>query len=482
MEKVTDTNTWALSRFAKNFAESLLDAGVQSPWNGVTQLVEHVVHADILPELHLVEPSQQADIGTSDWFGQVLGGGVGMAASYFMVKKCAGRLMGGRAMAGAATREAMLISPGTLVAHEARAGALYSLVFTPVQAGEGNFNSARFRHAITGGLTFGTMAHTNVKLASSLALSERTLAKSIIGSTPVAGLISGVPAGIVNAESNSLLSGRGFASASEVGRAALEFSFVGGTLGLAHRAFDGRRVGDSGQVEGQLKILGKNVGVGKALIELESSNGRRAESTPTGRLRVLGKDIGLSQTIIDLTNELARARELAATDALTGVTNRGAGMEALSRQCSQAERHGKPLSVIFLDLDHFKQINDTRGHAAGDAVLQAASQIMRKQVRNSDIVFRAGGEEFCIVLPYTSLSRAAWLATRLRNALNTTIPFGESGIPITASLGVAELRALQTPDALMAAADSAMYQAKELGRNRVVVAGDLPKPVDAPKD
>jgi len=157
-------------------------------------------------------------------------------------------------------------------------------------------------------------------------------------------------------------------------------------------------------------------------------------------------------------------------DALTGLSNRRMTLEELQGRFGLSRRHERPLSVIMCDLDHFKQINDTLGHGAGDVVLKEFGERVLSNLRTSDLAGRIGGEEFLLVLPETDLEGAMLLADRLRVATGEILFELPSGpLKVTCSLGVAQ-RAKEDRDggALMARADGALYNAKRHGRNRVV--------------
>lgn len=164
---------------------------------------------------------------------------------------------------------------------------------------------------------------------------------------------------------------------------------------------------------------------------------------------------------------LTRFTEQSARDALTRVWNRRSGQELLSAQFASALRRQRPLSVLFLDLDQFKLINDRFGHPAGDAMLRQVARILRTSLRRQDIVIRWGGEEFLIVLPETDCAGAE---TVLRMLGQAGFGLRPDGAPQTASIGVAELRQDRSPDwlALVGLADTRMYEAKRAGRNRYV--------------
>ncbi len=156
-------------------------------------------------------------------------------------------------------------------------------------------------------------------------------------------------------------------------------------------------------------------------------------------------------------------RDLAMTDALTGLHNRRWMQEQLTTLASRYRRHGNPLSAVLIDVDHFKQINDVKGHEAGDAMLRTIAQRITARLRMEDLVARWGGEEFLVLTPETHVGPAATLAEDLRAAVEAS---GEGG-SATISLGVAEMRAGMTPSDLVRQADDAMYAAKAAGRNRV---------------
>ena len=156
---------------------------------------------------------------------------------------------------------------------------------------------------------------------------------------------------------------------------------------------------------------------------------------------------------------------MAHTDKLTGTVNRHRGVELLEHEIERARRYRHPFSIVYFDIDHFKKINDTYGHATGDAVLVKATETIRKNLRATDSLIRWGGEEFLILLPETGLEDAVHIAQKLREQIerrSTDIP-----VPITASFGVAAWEEEQTLDTLIHRADSKMYEAKKLGRNRI---------------
>jgi two-component system cell cycle response regulator len=165
------------------------------------------------------------------------------------------------------------------------------------------------------------------------------------------------------------------------------------------------------------------------------------------------------------------AQRLATTDTLTNLLNRRALLDVLERERGRADRHAYPLSLLLLDVDHFKVVNDTLGHAAGDAVLQGVARVLMTVARRSDCVARWGGEEFVIALVQTGEVGARIAGERIRRAVAESTHAVPSGPPVrvTASVGVASGAAPWKVEALVASADAAMYAAKARGRNRVEV-------------
>lgn len=163
--------------------------------------------------------------------------------------------------------------------------------------------------------------------------------------------------------------------------------------------------------------------------------------------------------------------ELALTDVLTGLPNRRAIEEWATSQLSNAARHGFPFWVALADLDHFKQVNDTFGHDAGDAVLKKFSKILTSSLRKGDLCGRLGGEEFLLVLTHTDKDNALKVVDRIRMELSSApVTFGGCTVRVTASFGLAGFEGNQTASAfsqLRELADAALYSAKRAGRNRV---------------
>jgi diguanylate cyclase (GGDEF)-like protein len=191
--------------------------------------------------------------------------------------------------------------------------------------------------------------------------------------------------------------------------------------------------------------------------------------------------LGAGERILELQQELIAARdalkEQATHDPLTGLWNHGATIDILRNELSRAVRQGSPLTVTMADIDHFKRVNDTSGHLAGDEVLREVARRLRTAVRAYDSVGRYGGEEFLIVSPGCEGSAGISQAERLRRVISAK-PVGVQDIVIsvTLSLGVATLINMETKasvEQVLGAADRALYRAKLGGRNRVEAASDV---------
>jgi diguanylate cyclase (GGDEF)-like protein len=177
-----------------------------------------------------------------------------------------------------------------------------------------------------------------------------------------------------------------------------------------------------------------------------------------------------NSTILENTRLKSQFERESKVDALTGLYNRRWLNENFPRLVERCQRGGEPLSLLMLDVDHFKRFNDECGHAAGDQVLASVAEVLRGKLRPTDLMARYGGEEFVAVLTHTDLSRACSAAERLRDAsakMPIELPDGRSLPAVTVSIGVAELAVGEGPFELLKRADTALYRAKDKGRNRV---------------
>jgi len=171
----------------------------------------------------------------------------------------------------------------------------------------------------------------------------------------------------------------------------------------------------------------------------------------------------------ELTNANQKLKELAGTDVLTGLLNRRAFMEEAQTKFQLAKRYQRPLSFLMIDIDHFKRVNDTYGHQAGDLVLTEFSKIIKGCLRETDVLGRIGGEEFAVILPETGVDQTTELTERLLETIRktTTVIDADRKISITASIGLATVPPLSIDvDKVMNEADRALYEAKSKGRDR----------------
>jgi diguanylate cyclase (GGDEF)-like protein len=203
-------------------------------------------------------------------------------------------------------------------------------------------------------------------------------------------------------------------------------------------------------------------------------------NTPTllgdGARLSLGRRTALRFSLQDALEEeaLIRVHESALRDRLTGVYNRGAFDDRLQSEFNTSRQRGTPLALLLFDLDHFKGLNDSHGHQAGDAVLREVAQCVQATIRTEDVLARYGGEEFAVILKGMSSRSAIVMAERIRGAVEE-YPLSWNGVLIAATVSVgavhvASAKTMESPAAFIAAADAALYQAKHEGRNCVVMA------------
>jgi diguanylate cyclase (GGDEF)-like protein len=199
---------------------------------------------------------------------------------------------------------------------------------------------------------------------------------------------------------------------------------------------------------------------------------RLDEAEVRGRAALLLRDVTVKERMQrELERAYADLERLARTDPLTGLANRREFMERLEQEVERSDRYVRPLSLISLDLDHFKSVNDTHGHAAGDEVLREAARALGSVCRDVDLAARMGGEEMALLLPETDTAGARIVAERVREHIAGAAHRSPSGhaFRVTASLGVATARTGASGEALLQAADEALYRAKAAGRNQVVL-------------
>jgi diguanylate cyclase (GGDEF)-like protein len=192
----------------------------------------------------------------------------------------------------------------------------------------------------------------------------------------------------------------------------------------------------------------------------------------TDQIRLVETIANQASVAMDNARMFEEVQHLAVTDSLTGLYNRRYFFPYAENEIERARRYQKRLSIIMMDIDHFKKVNDRFGHMAGDRALKMVAQTCLAELRKVDVMCRFGGEEFLILLPETSKSKAALAARRIRDAVaSARILVDDGEIALTVSIGVAELDENHSDlDALIQAADKALYQAKEAGRNQVMLA------------
>lgn len=230
------------------------------------------------------------------------------------------------------------------------------------------------------------------------------------------------------------------------------------------------RNGDAG-----LSVTLGNPGRHRCNYQLSLNDDQYGEITFTHRYRLAEHDLSLLESIMDtliypLRNSLTHRKAIATAmiDPLTGLSNRGAMALTLNREIDRSRRLQQDMSVLMIDIDNFKQLNDRYGHLAGDDVLRQVARTLEDCVRACDACFRFGGEEFLILLSNSNLPLARQVAERVRQTIQTVNRSPDPSKPITVSVGLAHYENENDWPELVSRADKALYQAKAAGRNRVV--------------
>jgi len=230
---------------------------------------------------------------------------------------------------------------------------------------------------------------------------------------------------------------------------------------------------DSKDLERAKRIIERGtVGHGKpleAILRLTTKTGKVKWFKLVGHVVIYRNKEHLLITLVDITMEKKREKRLfylATTDKLTKLLNRHAGMKILENLFHQAQRYGIPLSLLMLDIDNFKKLNDVLGHLAGDLALRKVAKAIKRGIRKSDIAIRWGGEEFLLLLPFTADPLP--IGEKIRKLINAISMDGYG--PLSVSVGATTYREDDTIDSMVQRADSALYSAKRKGKNRVEVA------------
>ena len=239
-----------------------------------------------------------------------------------------------------------------------------------------------------------------------------------------------------------------------------------------------------GECVGELSVLDEDSGATRVLA-LQDSEVLAIDADKLWQL--IDKSNGVARNLLRLLSFRVRAanaqlrrrqklgefyRQLSMIDGLTSLQNRAWLNDQLPQLVSHAHASGQPLSIIMIDLDHFKRFNDTHGHQQGDSALQAAARVLAAALRPTDFAVRYGGEEMMAILPFADQKTGLMVAQRICERMRETVVFGDLRTPlphITASFGVACLAGSQDAPALVGAADAALYRAKHAGRNQVAL-------------
>jgi diguanylate cyclase (GGDEF)-like protein len=217
-----------------------------------------------------------------------------------------------------------------------------------------------------------------------------------------------------------------------------------------------------------IKIGGRKIGV---LNITDKSDGKPYDDIDLSLLEIIGPQVALALERAEWQERATEFQLMSITDPLTGLPNRRYLEERLTEELNRSKRYDYPMSFLMIDIDDFKSYNDNNGHQAGDVALQIAAHSLKSALRAADVASRYGGEEFCILLPQTSITEAGVIADRIRQRVSTThFPHGKTQPlgHVTVSIGVASYSAIiNSAEIVIAAADRALYKAKSMGKDRV---------------
>jgi len=217
-----------------------------------------------------------------------------------------------------------------------------------------------------------------------------------------------------------------------------------------------------------IKIGGRKIGV---LNVTDKSGGEPYDDVDLSLLEIIGPQVALALERAEWQERATEFQLMSITDPLTSLPNRRYLEERLTEELNRSKRYDYPMSFLMIDIDDFKSYNDNNGHQAGDLALQITGHCLKAALRAADVACRYGGEEFCILLPQTSISEAGVIADRIRQRVSTThFPHGKAQPlgHVTVSIGVASYSPIiNSAEIVIAAADRALYKAKSMGKDRV---------------
>jgi diguanylate cyclase (GGDEF)-like protein len=209
---------------------------------------------------------------------------------------------------------------------------------------------------------------------------------------------------------------------------------------------------------------------------MDKSGGRTFDEVDLSLLEIIGPQVALALERAEWQERATEFQLMSITDPLTALPNRRYLEERLMEELNRSRRYDFPMSFLMIDIDDFKAYNDKNGHQAGDLALQITAHCLKAALRSADVASRYGGEEFCILLPQTALAEAGAIADRIRLRVSAThFPHGKTQPlgRVTVSIGVSTFSEMvNTSENIIAAADRALYQAKNMGKDRVVFYGD----------
>ena len=230
-------------------------------------------------------------------------------------------------------------------------------------------------------------------------------------------------------------------------------------------------VDSASDIDSLKHVLGGNINSLKENISNHLKQGKSRFIAAESRNKTLSqKMLSMESETDELKKRLAESKKKLNFDTLTGIRNRMAYNDHIKKLMARWKRYNEGFCFAIFDIDHFKNANDTYGHNTGDKVLKLVAKIMQKNVRESDSLFRIGGEEFVLVLPHTPTNKAAPIIEKIRNAVsNSGLHFKDEKVIINLSAGLTEAKKDDTEETLYERADNGLYKAKETGRNKLVM-------------
>ncbi len=428
-----------LETCASTFAVSFVQSLYEEPAFALKQAIAHMCPGktgeDFARSVEKERPDQlQNKTLSAPWLAQITGSALGQIPLLLLTHKVSGGLLNKTEQLACADLNRSLGKPTRELIQSGITGFTYGSVFTPATAGavaDDKFWTNRGLHGLSNGIAFSALHYSTNKLRAIPTQGELSSAQLLLRKPLIAGGLAGIPSGFVATEMNSLIDQNRLARNEEL------------LDGIATQC-----------------VLGS--GFAKAEAKIKECAPKALEETAPHLLETDKQLTDLKQKIAKLTEENEKLNQISTVDALTGLKNQRAGFEMMDKEFASAARSSTPLSVLFLDLNGFKKVNDALGHEVGNKALMKSADLISERLRKSDSLFRNGGDEFVAILPNTSAEGARRVAQDIQAHLQFTLsaPDG-TGYPIGTSIGAStfepQARNYKDAKALLHDADQNMY-------------------------